>query len=312
MSSDEHDPDAESQPAAEGSSTRKEESPAQRLRDTLTDFKVEVQDRVRDLNRAKQALEQICRKDALENLDLVDKYTDWLRKADLTPIELDDRRSAAVQHLDSYVEKTRRRRRLTFMRALHREADRRDIEFQKISESPLTLHVAPFDLEADFETTTGRLSYARNVITEVDLEVEPILEAHQREMTAMKERTLPSPEFFERLLSAYRVALQAHGESVGARVDLVDLLAPLALLESDPSSWRTNELGAIGRDYPRHVLSYQLGRLRRDGMLEHAGHRIDLGTATGGSTEDKRDVLFLPTGPDAGQYYLSIRFTPLD
>jgi hypothetical protein len=288
------------------------DGPAEKLRAALMDFKIEVQDRVRDLNRAKKALEQICRKDALENLDLVEKYTEDLRKADLTPIECDDRRGEAVQRLDTYVDKTRRRRRQTFMKTLHREAKRREIEFEKISEGPLTLHIAPFDLEADFETSTGRLSYARTDVATVDLDVDAILEAHQREMTAMKQRSRPSPRFFERLLSAYQLAVQAQGESIGSRVDLVDLLAPLALLDSDPTGWRNEALEAIEGHYPRHLLSYQLGRLRRDGMLEHAGHRIDLGTATGGSTEDKRDVLFLPTGPDAGQYYLSIRFTPLD
>ena len=311
MSTDAPESDATPK-GADDATPSQPDNPASQLRETLIDFKVQVQERVRDLNRSKKALEQICREDALQNLDLVDKYTDWLRHADLTPIECDERRATAVQRLDTYVEKTRRRRRLTFLRALHKEADRRDIDFEKISEGPLTLHIAPFDLEAHFETSTGLLSYARTPVAEVDLEVDAILDAHQREMTAMKERNRPSAAFFERLLSAYRLALQAHDASMGTRVDLVDLLAPLALLETDPSSWRSSELDALGGQYPRHLLSYQLGRLRRDGMLEHAGHRIDLGTATGGSTDDKQNVLFLPTGPDAGQYYLSIRFTPLD
>ena len=44
-------------------------------------------------------------------------------------------------------------------------------------------------------------------------------------------------------------------------------------------------------------------------LLERRGRRISLGTATGGSTRNKRNVLFVPVSVTDGQYYLSIVFT---
>jgi hypothetical protein len=84
-------------------------------------------------------------------------------------------------------------------------------------------------------------------------------------------------------------------------VDLVDTLAPLAWL-LDPSSGRKTT------PYPRHMLAYQLYRLQREAHLQHEGLRLELGTATGGSTRHKAKVLFVPSSHTEGFYYLSLRF----
>jgi hypothetical protein len=101
--------------------------------------------------------------------------------------------------------------------------------------------------------------------------------------------------------------LAARGHTLGERVDLVDLRLPLALLRTGADRWRRIEL-AKTPSYERYQLAYQLQRLRKDQLLEKGGLRLDLGSATGGSTRQKHNVLFIPRAGGDGQYYLSLRF----
>lgn len=281
-------------------------SPDEKLLRALTDFKEDVQERVRDLLRAKKAAEQLCRDGALENLELVQKYADWLRDADLEPIEMEERREKAVDSLDAFVKRRRNKRRMSFMRQLHDRADDRGLEVEKLSESPPAMYVEPFVVAPDFETGRVELSYARETIAETDLDPDVVFERRDHWAERFAQGT-PSPEaFFDRLELAYELARNSRERGPGERVELVDLLAPLALLRSDPEDWRDPELEAVD-GYPKYLLAYQLQGMRREGLLERDGTRVDLGTATGGSTRDKDDVVFIPSGPDDGQYYLSIR-----
>ncbi len=312
MSESDEQPDPSEQPAdsAEASdrASPRERGPDAALHEALTDFKNDLQERVRDLLRAKKASEQLCREGALENLELVRKYADWLREADLRPIEMDERREKAVSSLDQFVHRRRQKRRMQFMQALQSRADKEDLEIEKLSDSPLTFHLDPLTVEADFEVGHARLKYAREQVAETDLEPAEVMEARREFLDELAERTDGAEAFFDRLHAAYRLALDTRDGAPGDRVDLVDLLAPLALLSAAPEAWRHPGLEDI-EPYPRHLLAYQIARLRHEGLLTHGGRRIDLGTATGGSTRNKDDVLFVPSGSSDGQYYLSLRFT---
>jgi hypothetical protein len=301
------EPDKANEPE-EPSDERASRGPDAELRKALTAFKNDLQDRVRDLLRSKKAAEQLCRKGALENLELVQKYADWLREADLEPIEMDERREKAVSSLDQFVHRRRQKRRMRFMQALHNRADKQDLELEKLSDSPLTFHLEPLTVEADFETGRVQLEYAREPVAETDLEPGAVFEARRSFLDELADRNDSPGAFFDRLHAAYRLAVRARGEAEGDRVDLVDLLAPLALLSTDPDDWRRPNLEDVD-GYPRHLLAYQITRLRHEGSLARDGRRIDLGTATGGSTRDKENVLFIPSGGGDGQYYLSLRFT---
>ena len=285
--------------------------PNAKLRQALDEFKTDLQERVRGLVRAKKAAEQLCRKRGLKNLDTVEKYTDWLRDADLEAVEMEERRQKAVESLDKFVRTNRRKRRMRFMRSLHGRAEKADVELEKLSDSPLTVFLEPFTVEANFDTEEVELRYAREAVATVDLDPEEVFEARDSAMGRLSERTVDSETFFERAEMAYRLALTSRQAQEGERVDLVDLLAPLALLAAEADSWRDASFEQVDA-YPRHLLAHQLHRLRRDGLLTHQGRRLDLGTATGGSTRNKEDVVFIPSGRGEGQYYLSARFTDAD
>jgi len=287
------------------------EDPRDKLRDSLTDFKEDLQEEVRELVRAKKAAEQLCRSGALENLELVRKYTDWLRDADLSVLAMDDRRQGAVASLDRFVERRRQTRRMQFMRALDHRIEDRDCTLEKLGDNPLTFYLEPLTVEVNFDTEEVDLQYARMPLEETTLDPEAVLEAHREAVERLTERAIPSEMFFDRLHFAYQLAYRARGGSPGDRVNLVDLLTPLAVLWSDAESWSHADLTDLS-PYPRPLFAYQLAQLRRDGVLADDGRRLDLGTATGGSTEDKNRVIFIPSGPGDGQYYLSIRFTDVD
>ena len=305
------DEDPQQNASEDPAMTHQLDRPDAKLHRSLKDFKNDIQDRVRDLLRAKKASEQLCRSGALENLELVQKYADWLQEADLSAIGMNDRRETAVESLEQFVKKRRRRRRMEFMQELHRLADEEDLELEKLSESPLTFFLDPFTVEANFDSGDVRLQYAREDVAEVDLEPAAVLEARDEALDSIGERAVSSEQFFDRLQMAYRLAIASAEKSEGERVDLVDLLAPLALLSSETETWRRPEFDGM-ISYPRFILAFQLQQLRRDGVLSREGLRLDLGTATGGSTKDKDDVIFIPSGRGEGQYYLSIRFTDED
>jgi len=278
-----------------------------KLKRALEAFKEDIQERVRDLLRAKKASEQLCRSGALDNLELVRKYTDRLREADLEAIDMDERRSKAVDSLDAFVQRRRNRRRSRFLRELHDRARDRSLEVEKLSESPPAMYVEPFVVAPDFETGGVDIEYARRPIDQCELDPETVLEVRDRWADRLSEESAPPEEFFDRLKTAYELVRSARDRGPEERVELVDLLAPLGLLRSGPDEWRDPELDAA-EGYPKYLLAFQLQRVRSEGLLQRGGTRIDLGTATGGSTRDKEDVVFIPSGPDDGQYFLSIRF----
>ncbi len=218
--------------------------------------------------------------------------------------ELGEARDGLAVAVEAHLEGQRRAVRAALMGSLRQLSSEAGVELVRLGDAPPTVLLAPLEVELDFEAGKARLSYARRVVAEVPCEAEAIVEARQRAIDAIRDEALPSEQFFDLLRRAYRLVLTLQGLAEGERVELVDLLMPLSVLREALASWRGVERIRV---FPRHLLSYQLQRLRREGMLERDGVRIDLGAATGGSTRNKRDVLFVPTSPTEGQYYLTIR-----
>ena len=116
------------------------------------------------------------------------------------------------------------------------------------------------------------------------------------------------PEVFvEHLWLAYRRCLLTEKKPVGERVELVDLLPELAMLNQGPR-FKLDPTRENFRPYGKVRLAFDLARLRKSGTLTHQGYRLSLGTATIGTTRQKDRVLYLEEG-GRGQYYLSLAFS---
>jgi hypothetical protein len=240
------------------------------------------------------------------DLVAVEKVAKRLGKVTLAEVGAEPLRVEAAAEIARHLEGERARRRLSLVGALHSAAGAAGIEVTRLGGDPPAFELAPVTVEVDFEGGAARVLYAREEVVTAALDAEAILEARGEAMGRIRKHGLESETAFELIRRAYGMVLSAIGGRAGERIDLVDLLWPLSLLVADRAKWRKLAASKV-EPFTRYQLAYTLHRLRRDGLLTHQGVRIDLGAATGGTTRDKRNVIFVPSGPGEGQYYLSMR-----
>ncbi len=286
-----------------------------RLRD---DLKVAL----REPDRARKALDALAKPGALGRVDAVDKARKALQRVSLGVFApgdgptgegpgsgLEEQRAALVDALGQHLGALRRKARGALLRDLDARARAQGIAPQVLTDKPLEVLLSPLTVELDLAAGEARIRYARETVVTCRPEPAAILRAWADAKARIKAEAVEPARFFDLLRQAYEIVRRARGLGPGERVDLVDLTGPLALLRVGPDAWRKTPLGKVA-DFPRYLLAYQLVHLRRAGLLSRHGVRVDLGTATGGSTRDKRGVLFLPSSATEGQYHLSIRFVP--
>ncbi len=267
-----------------------------------------IRSRRRRLSRAKNLLKAVDGKtpaaaDYEAWLDVVQGLDGY----ELGDGEADELRQALVGRLKPAIEKLRIKARMKFLTKLEMLAGQRDLELEKISENPLVLYVEPLTFAIDFDEGGVEMAYGHEVIDELPIDAASVMGAHEEAAARFSKELISSDKFFDLLRGAYRMVLAADDAQPGERVDLVDVLVPLAMLRVDRDRLRKKGPEVI-EPFPRYLLARQLAELRRDGALEKDGVRLELGAATGGSTRDKTNVLYVPIGAKGGQYYGSIRF----
>jgi len=262
--------------------------------------------RAAGIERARKALDALVAAGALSKFSALASAVPALRDADLGPLELSDEQAAVVGPLSTRLAAAQARARSRILGALKQAGESMGMRPEILSDQPLVVLLAPLTVELDLAADKARVQYARETISEVDLDASKIFAAREAALAKIRDEALDSADFFPLARDAYEVARIARGLDRGARIDLVDVLAPLGLLAAGVDAWRKKE--TVPPRFPRYLLAYQLRRLGRDRMLQHLGLRIELGTATGGSTRNKRDVLYVPSSPSEGQYHLSLRF----
>lgn len=277
------------------------------LKQQLAELRKSLKKRLSPLDKARRALDALCAGDALSQVAVLGEHLPALRGVDLTALELGAAHAEAVRGVEALHQRLAGVARMSLLAALRSAASEEGVSIDLVSERPLVLALAPLEIRLDIGLGSCQLLYAREVVIECPSEARAILAARRGAMKQMRDAALPSEAFFDRALQAYGMILAARGLPWGDRVDLVDLLAPLALLAHGVDRWRSGEL-AKAAELPRYMLAYQLSRLRRDGLMTRDGRRLELGVATGGSARDKRGVLYLPTSASDGQYHVSLRF----
>lgn len=284
----------------------------------VTDLRDALKRALRQPERARKALDALAKPGALGRVDAVESARKTLQKLSLAAIQddpsaggttLDAARQDLVGDLGHHLSELRRQARGLLLRDLSERARAQGLAMQVLTDKPLEVQLSPFTVQLDLAAGEARVRYARETVFTCAPEAPAILRAWADAKARIKADALEPERFFDLLRQAYEVVRRARGLAPGDRVDLVDLAGPLALLRVGPDAWRKTPLGKVA-DFPRYLLAYQLVHLRRAGLLSHRGLRVDLGTATGGSTRDKRGVLFLPSSATEGQYHLSIRFAP--
>ena len=256
------------------------------------------------LTNAKSLVKSIEKMDGVKSLERQDYLADVLdciKTTDLTSFGCGGDQNELVHALETRLRTLQLNARQNLMTGLSGAFDNAN-HFRILSDSPLVVYMHPLTLEVHFETGKATLCYAHEVLQTVSCVPEEILSAHQSLVEVFRASRIESQQFWQILKLAYDMVLLKEGQPVGARVDIVELLPALA--------WVWPNAAAIKKSgvFPKYLLSYQLQKLRADGLLTNRGWRLDLGTATGGSTRNKANVLFIPMGHTEGQYYLSICF----
>lgn len=272
------------------------------MSELLADLAKEIRGRSREAKKLGEALRTAAKEDApLPELAAAAEV--------LAGVDDDERWASVSADVNRRVERGRIRATMKLSSALEAAATEAGFSMEKLSDRPLVLGLGSVAVECDVAADTARLLFGREV-ARADLACVPdkILAA-RAELLAEHETwsSQSGADLFDRIRRAYEVVLLHQRVGTGERVELVDLLVPLAFLTATPRSWRVQGPAGI-EAYPSHRLAWDLHHLRRSGKLEHGGVRLDLGVATGGSTANKHDVLFVPTSPTDGQYYASIRF----
>ena len=254
------------------------------------------------LNNAKalvKSVEKFDKASAFERQDYLTDVLECLKSNDLECFGCGADKDALVHALESRLRSLQINARQNLLSGLQAAFDKPN-QLVILSDSPLVVYMHPLTLEVHFETGKAMLTYAHEVLQTVAAVPEEILAAHQQLVDTFRASRIDSQQFWQLLKLSYDMVLLKEAQPAGARIDIVELLPALAWIW--PNAAVTKKTGT----FPRYLLAYQLQKLRADGLLMSRGWRLDLGTATGGSTRNKANVLFIPMGHTEGQYYLSI------
>ena len=249
-----------------------------------------------------KALEKLEDAKSLERQDYVGDALEQLKQNDLGPLGCGESQAAIVETLTNRLRDLRANAHHDMVVGLTKGMSDKPEQMKVLSDIPLVIYLHPLTLEVQFEQKKAVLTYAHEALATTSLDPDEILKTRAELLDVFRASRIDSSRFWEICRLAYDMVLLKNGQPAGSRVDIVELLPPLSWLWPNAAALKKNT------QFPKYLLAYQLQKLRSDRMLQYQNLRLDLGTATGGSTKNKANVLYIPMGASEGQYYLSICF----
>jgi hypothetical protein len=268
----------------------------------------EVDKKSKEISKLHKALQKLASADMLESPRKVNEACKLLEQS--TPkdfgLDIDFNELLASTAADQLQRANERK--IKFGRMLIESAESEGLTCKMIATEPMEFSLPPFTVAANLDQNLAYINYARLTLEELPAKPDRLTAALKKNLK-MLETGWSSEQFFDALYDAYRTQLFETKGRQGERVILTDLLARVALsFQSD--KFRSDPVAGNYRAYGRVRMAYDLSRLRRNGLLLRNGRRLNLGTATGASTRNKKGVLYIEETPGRGQYYLSIWFSP--
>ncbi|MGD1972581.1 MAG: hypothetical protein PVH37_12275 [Desulfobacterales bacterium] len=268
----------------------------------------EVDKKSKEISKLHKALQKLASADMLESPRKVNEACKLLEQS--TPkdfgLDIDFNELLASTAADQLQRANERK--IKFGRMLIESAESEGLTCKMIATEPMEFSLPPFTVAANLDQNLAYINYARLTLEELPAKPDRLTAALKKNLK-MLETGWSSEQFFDALYDAYRTQLFETKGRQGERVILTDLLARVALsFQSD--KFRSDPVAGNYRAYGRVRMAYDLSRLRRNGLLLRNGRRLNLGTATGASTRNKKGVLYIEETSGRGQYYLSIWFSP--
>ncbi len=269
-----------------------------------------VDDKSKELAILQKALKTLTSPDTLEFPRKVEEACRQLAQSDPGAVGLDMDFIELLETVEADQRERAKIRRSEFGRLLKEYAGNKGIVCGLITTDPMEFSVEPFTVVVNLEQNLAAILYARLPLEELPAKPERIIASVEKNLKTL-EAGWSSERFFDALYKAYEMWLLDRKAPRGERAPVVDLLAFVALaFQSD--KFRADPKTANYRAYGRVQMAYDLSKLRRNGLLHRNGRRLNLGTATGASAQDKKGVLYVEESPGQGQYYLSIWFSAVD
>lgn len=260
------------------------------------------------LGKVQKALKNLADAGTLESPRKVEDACKQLEAFDPTAFGLDmdfgDLLSLTIEDQKKRVG----RRKIEFGRTIKEIALREGVLCRMITTDPMEFFLPPFTVSVNLEKNLAAIHYARVAIEELPAKPDKIM-AGLRKNLKLLDAGWSAEDFFDALYHAYKIELFENKGHQGERVTLINLLSFVAL-SFQSGKFRSDPIAGHYRAYGRVRMAYDLAGLRRNGLLERNGRRLNLGTATGTATQNKKNVLYIEEGGGQGQYYLSIWFSP--
>jgi hypothetical protein len=208
---------------------------------------------------------------------------------------------ACLDDLHAWLAAERLTRRKRLAKGIRTLADAAGLEAVVLTRDPIELRIPPVSMSIDTEADKVDICFGREVVATSRADAALAMEARAEAVAVLERGEWDAAAFHQDLRLAWKRG--------GARdwMELADVLPELALIRQ-PKRFRQNPSARNFVPYPRVQLAYDLWRLRRDRSLEVEGWRLSLGSATGGSTRDKKRVFWLEDDRGRGQYHLTLRF----
>ncbi len=269
----------------------------------------EVDRKSKDMARLHKALKSLANPRTLESPRKVRDACRLLEQSDPKVFGLEIDFAELIEAAAADQQSRLKARKIEFGRLLKESAEGRELTCAMITADPMEFSIPPFTVAVDIDQNLARILYARLGLEELPARPDRITAALQKNLKTL-ESGWSSEEFFDALHKAYQIAIFEKKERQGERVALTELLTRVAIFFQN-DRFRSDPVAVNYRPYGRARLTYDLSRLRRNGLIQRNGWRLNLGPATGSSTADKKGVLYIEERPGHGQYYMSVWFSPV-
>jgi len=267
-----------------------------------------VEKKSKEISKLHKALKSLTSPDTLDSPQKVKEACKLLEQSDPGDFGLAIDFAELLEAAAADQIERARARKVKFGRDLQEIAEARGLPCSMITSEPMEFSLPPFTVVVNLDQNLAQIHYARLTLEALQAKPEGIIAALEKDLKMLE--TGWSPEaFFDALYEAYRKQIFEEKARQGERVGLTDLLPCLAL-SFQSEKFRSDPVAGNYRAYGRARMAYDLSRLRRNGLLERHGQRLNLGAATGASTQNKKGVLYIEESPGRGQYYLTIWFSP--
>jgi len=246
-----------------------------------------------DLKKRANALAALAKRIDSPDPKKLAKATAALEKSEETAAVVAPRLSAWL----SWEESSRGAR---FKETLVPLAKERGLAIKMLDPDPLELFLAPFTLRVDIAKDLVSFSLARLKLGKCGASADAVLATHDRLLSKLDGRNWDPDRFHRGLVRAWK-------RLGGDHAPIRDVLPEIAMaVQSD--AWRLNPIAKNFREYSKAQFAWDLFRLRQKGKTCVDGWRLHFGPATGGSTRDKRNLLFVEDGQGGGRWTLTLKF----